>query len=820
MLPIPEEIKGKLVKALDDENDVDDATVVEMVSFLEKYPITRATLEETKIGKMVNDLRRKIKNEKLAKRIKQLVRNWKKILDETPVNGGIPGPTHPALSQLRSSPAVSPALSRVSSSGRLVSPAQGSVSPAPGKPGGTPKQAGKKNASPALAAGYRPGHRKALSPGAGTNGVAAAASTSRVASPALSSGSSRMASPALSGGPSSRMASPALSGGPSSRMASPALSGGHARMASPALSGGHARMASPALSGGHARMASPALSGGPSRMASPVLAARTASPTVSRRVVSPAVSGRPESKMAAGRVASPAVPGRVKSPAVLPPLGQQGKGKVSPLLTPGQSPELQSPFSRKHGDKSRLRKVASTSEISNVDNRTMSSFHSERHLDRLGGEVDKGRQDLDEESSCRSSRAGGSDHAHPHNHSNKTAVSLNSNNSNSKDQRELSKTNMANRKRARELSASPPEESTKRTRLETSSLSANSHRHSKVINGYTPKSSKKHIAALETPKDNTVTSTLSVHSKQVLSPHLSTTASEENLSLSHVHSDSFLMHQESTESNLSSQSFDRPSRDRHKVKTTEQLIEELQKKNNGSKIGHSIMAKLRTHQIEQEQDVPGSVLPVGMKPRGKRGRPRKSDIPVPPPTLSKVKSELVERFLSTSDPTSSVDDYSPFKDDLLPDPGQPGAEPGAEAEPCKSLYSKDNLDLASTSRQDVSELAPRQKNGRSALSPSPPVPSTSQTTERTGSALTLEEIYAQLPPVDDDIDWDAVDFYELPEPTPVTEERVEHLHTERLPGVNGLYDLNGDWTSWQQVLTLPSYEGNPLHILPYVDLDN
>lgn len=746
MLPIPEEIKEKLVKALDDENDVDDATVVEMVSFLEKYPITRATLEETKIGKMVNDLRRKIKNEKLAKRIKQLVRNWKKILDETPVNGGIPGPTHPAISQLRSSPAVSPALSRVASSGRLVSPALGRVSPAPGRPG-TPKQ---KNASPALA-GYRPvaaGNRKALSPGAGTNGVAMA-STSTI-----------------------------------QKVASPALSGGH------------------------------------SRMASPVLAGRTASPTVPGRVLSPAVSGRAEPKTAMGRVASPSMSGRVKSPALLPSMS---KGKASPLLASSsvQSPELQSPLSHKrnHGaaaDKNRLRKVASTSEMSNVEDKMVSGFHSERHVDRLGGEIDKGRQDSDEESS---SRAGGSDHAHPHNHSIKTTLSLNSNNTNSKDQRELSKTNMANRKRARELSDSPPEERTKKTRLESSSLSANSHRHNKVINGYTSKSSKKHIAALETPKDNSVSSTSSVHSK-VLSPHLSTTASEENLSLSHSHSDSFLMHQESTESNLSNQSFDRPSRDRHKVKTTEQLIEDLQKKNNGSKIGHSIMTKLRTNQIEQEQDVPGSVLPVGMKPRGKRGRPRKNDISVPHSnvTLSKVKSELVERFLNTSDPSSPMDDYSPFKDDLLPDPGQSVAESRMESEACNSLYSKDNLDMASTSRQDLSELVPKEENSRDAISPLPPA--SSSQTERTGSALTLEEIYAQLPPVDHDIDWDAVDFFELPEAAPVREETVDQLHSDRLPGINGLYDINGDWTSWQQVLTLPSYEDNPLHILPYVDLDN
>jgi hypothetical protein len=137
---------------------------------------------------------------------------------------------------------------------------------------------------------------------------------------------------------------------------------------------------------------------------------------------------------------------------------------------------------------------------------------------------------------------------------------------------------------------------------------------------------------------------------------------------------------------------------------------------------------------------------------------------------------------------------------------------------CASSYSKDNFDSSfSASRQDRSDSAPKDENSMDATSP--PVPFTSKT-ERTGSALTLQEIEAQLPPIDHDIDWDAVDFFELPERLPVTEESVNQLHNERMPGINGVNDMNGDWTSWQQCVTLPSYEENMLHILPYVDLDN
>lgn len=87
----PIEIKEKLTRALDDDNNVSDiSAVLEVIATLESYPITREALEQTRIGKMVNDLRKKTTNDDLARRAKKLVRSWHKLIspsDNYTVNG-------------------------------------------------------------------------------------------------------------------------------------------------------------------------------------------------------------------------------------------------------------------------------------------------------------------------------------------------------------------------------------------------------------------------------------------------------------------------------------------------------------------------------------------------------------------------------------------------------------------------------------------------------------------------------------------------------------------------------------------------------------
>uniref|UniRef100_A0A1B6MCS2 Mediator of RNA polymerase II transcription subunit 26 n=1 Tax=Graphocephala atropunctata TaxID=36148 RepID=A0A1B6MCS2_9HEMI len=77
----PPEIKEKLLRALDKEyNVVDMVTVLEIVSVLEKTNITKEALETTRLGKYINELRRKTTNDALAKRAKDLVRRWRDMI--------------------------------------------------------------------------------------------------------------------------------------------------------------------------------------------------------------------------------------------------------------------------------------------------------------------------------------------------------------------------------------------------------------------------------------------------------------------------------------------------------------------------------------------------------------------------------------------------------------------------------------------------------------------------------------------------------------------------------------------------------------------
>ncbi|XP_050523898.1 mediator of RNA polymerase II transcription subunit 26 [Daktulosphaira vitifoliae] len=75
------DIKHRLLSALDDEYNVTDmSTVFEVISTLEQLPVTTEVLEATRIGKMVNELRRKTVDKQLAKRAKELVQRWRNLM--------------------------------------------------------------------------------------------------------------------------------------------------------------------------------------------------------------------------------------------------------------------------------------------------------------------------------------------------------------------------------------------------------------------------------------------------------------------------------------------------------------------------------------------------------------------------------------------------------------------------------------------------------------------------------------------------------------------------------------------------------------------
>ncbi|KAG0422481.1 hypothetical protein HPB47_001708 [Ixodes persulcatus] len=138
---------------------VDMAAVIEVIGMLERTPITKDALERTRLGRYINELRKKTSNEQLARRAKDLVKSWRRLLpcgapaEHTGTPNGAPTPPvtlgpgpgpgvgpgpGPGLGPVVASKLLSPALRPARLAGvvapRSISPSCSSVSNSPVPP--------------------------------------------------------------------------------------------------------------------------------------------------------------------------------------------------------------------------------------------------------------------------------------------------------------------------------------------------------------------------------------------------------------------------------------------------------------------------------------------------------------------------------------------------------------------------------------------------------------------------------------------------------------------------------------------------------------
>lgn len=149
------------------------------------------------------------------------------------------------------------------------------------------------------------------------------------------------------------------------------------------------------------------------------------------------------------------------------------------------------------------------------------------------------------------------------------------------------------------------------------------------------------------------------------------------------------------------------------------------------------------------------------------------------------------------------------------------------------LENEDSIDIMKTSHEELrpcteslpshSTVGPAQSSCTS--STVPPSPAPEESTERT-----VEEILSRLPPLDlEAIQWEDSQSppSSPPPPKQITEDDVLRLHNEHIECLNGCEDHSNlktkegeiGFSEWHEVVSRTSYNGELLHILPYVVID-
>ncbi|CAL1534437.1 unnamed protein product [Lymnaea stagnalis] len=393
------------------------------------------------------------------------------------------------------------------------------------------------------------------------------------------------------------------------------------------------------------------------------------------------------------------------------------------------------------------------------------------------------------------------------------------------DQRDVSKANVANRKRTRSSHIDDSNDSfpdpplSKQPRLVSSSPSLSTLNRSDVINGAVVKRSNVKSPGLHARDGLIIDSKATVSSSRFNHQDVVDVSVLPN----RIHQNLAYSRQDSVDSRLSVHSSDsRSFREKlGKVKTTEQIIEDMQRKS-ATTVGTSVIAQIRTNQIRKESDSQKNVLPPGKK---RRGRKKKQERELPDTEsvsdgrrLAQAKMENIERFLRTSVLTpEDVYEHSlhNLRQESLDE--QPLPLGG-----CSSAFSQPAYDSGFhtySSRQDKPDSGPSASppETRDLLEGLCNMPSTAAVLGDTSSErLSEEQILARLPHIDyDSVDWSLHD-YQAPQVVSVTDDLVYRLHKENMDGINGTIDRDGQFKKWQEMLTVDSSYDEPLFILPYV----
>ena len=197
------------------------------------------------------------------------------------------------------------------------------------------------------------------------------------------------------------------------------------------------------------------------------------------------------------------------------------------------------------------------------------------------------------------------------------------------------------------------------------------------------------------------------------------------------------------------------------------------------------MLQARTGKVKTTQEL---IANLGLESKVQTSPP---DCPVSDLVPKEDKSELMDRFFSSQQKSESEE----------------GSEP----------------DLASRPSTAAEEASSSEESSEPSRYPTPALSAPRQS---------VEDIMSQLPPIDSEkilADLEENMAEEEPEMeglipafkprTEVTSDLVENLNNGQLDHIGGIRDYQGDFKEWHQMASLPSKDGELLHILPYSLID-